>query len=30
VISLIAFLAAPELKDMDIDEAGPSQLRANR
>jgi MHS family shikimate/dehydroshikimate transporter-like MFS transporter len=30
VISLIAFLAAPELKDMDIAEAGPSQLRANR
>ncbi|TWF82422.1 MHS family shikimate/dehydroshikimate transporter-like MFS transporter [Pseudonocardia hierapolitana] len=30
VISLIAFLAAPELKDMDIAEAGPTQLRANR
>jgi MFS transporter, MHS family, shikimate and dehydroshikimate transport protein len=30
VISLIAFLAAPELKDMDIAEAGPSQLHANR
>jgi MHS family shikimate/dehydroshikimate transporter-like MFS transporter len=30
VISLIAFLAAPELKDMDITEAGPSRLSANR
>jgi MHS family shikimate/dehydroshikimate transporter-like MFS transporter len=30
VISLIAFVAAPELKDMDIAEAGPTQLRANR
>jgi MFS transporter, MHS family, shikimate and dehydroshikimate transport protein len=30
VVSLIAFLAAPELKDMDIAEAGPTQLRANR
>jgi MFS transporter, MHS family, shikimate and dehydroshikimate transport protein len=29
-ISLVAFLAAPESKDMDIAEAGPSQLRANR
>jgi MHS family shikimate/dehydroshikimate transporter-like MFS transporter len=26
VISLIAFLAVPELKDMDITEAGPAQL----
>jgi MHS family shikimate/dehydroshikimate transporter-like MFS transporter len=30
VISLIAFIAAPELKDMDIAEAGPSQVRANK
>jgi MHS family shikimate/dehydroshikimate transporter-like MFS transporter len=29
VISLIAFLAAPESKDMDIAEAGPSKLRAD-
>jgi MHS family shikimate/dehydroshikimate transporter-like MFS transporter len=29
-ISLVAFLAAPESKDMDIAEAGPSQLHANR
>jgi MHS family shikimate/dehydroshikimate transporter-like MFS transporter len=30
VISLIAFLAAPESKDIDIAEAGPAQLHANR
>jgi MFS transporter, MHS family, shikimate and dehydroshikimate transport protein len=30
VISLIAFLAVPELKDMDIAEAGPARLHANR
>ncbi|QYN32740.1 MHS family MFS transporter [Pseudonocardia sp. DSM 110487] len=30
VISLIAFVAAPETKDMDIEEAGPSRLGANR
>jgi len=30
VISLIAFVAAPETKDMDITEAGPSRLGANR
>jgi MHS family shikimate/dehydroshikimate transporter-like MFS transporter len=30
VISLIAFLAAPELKDMDITEAGPTQPRPSR
>jgi MHS family shikimate/dehydroshikimate transporter-like MFS transporter len=30
LISLIAFVAAPELKDMDIAEAGPTHLRANR
>jgi MHS family shikimate/dehydroshikimate transporter-like MFS transporter len=29
-ISVIAFLAVPELKDMDITEAGPSRLQANR
>jgi MFS transporter, MHS family, shikimate and dehydroshikimate transport protein len=29
VISLIAFAVAPESKDIDIAEAGPSQLRAN-
>jgi MFS transporter, MHS family, shikimate and dehydroshikimate transport protein len=30
VISLIAFVAAPETKDMDIEEAGPSRLGVNR
>jgi MHS family shikimate/dehydroshikimate transporter-like MFS transporter len=30
VISLIAFLAVPELKDMDITEAGPAQLTPHR
>jgi MHS family shikimate/dehydroshikimate transporter-like MFS transporter len=30
VISLIAFLAVPELKDMDITAAGPAQLAPNR
>jgi MFS transporter, MHS family, shikimate and dehydroshikimate transport protein len=29
-ISLVAFLAAPETKDMDINEAGPSHLSAKR
>jgi len=29
-ISLVAFLAAPEMKDMDIAEAGPARLSANR
>ncbi len=30
VISLVAFLAVPELKDMDITAAGPAQLAPNR
>ena len=30
VVSLVAFLAAPELKDIDIAEAGPAKLHANR
>jgi MHS family shikimate/dehydroshikimate transporter-like MFS transporter len=30
VISLVAFLAAPESKDMDITEAGPTHLSANK
>jgi MHS family shikimate/dehydroshikimate transporter-like MFS transporter len=30
VISLIAFLAAPETKDIDIADAGPARLAANR
>jgi MHS family shikimate/dehydroshikimate transporter-like MFS transporter len=29
-ISLVAFLAAPEMKDVDINEAGPAKLAANR
>jgi MFS transporter, MHS family, shikimate and dehydroshikimate transport protein len=29
-ISLVAFLAAPEMKDIDIAEAGPANLAANR
>ncbi len=29
-LSLIAFLAAPEMKDMDITEAGPARLAPNR
>jgi MFS transporter, MHS family, shikimate and dehydroshikimate transport protein len=29
-ISLVAFLAAPEMKDMDIAEAGPAKLAPNR
>jgi MHS family shikimate/dehydroshikimate transporter-like MFS transporter len=30
LISLVAFVAAPESKDVDIAEAGPAQLHANR
>jgi hypothetical protein len=30
MISLVAFLAVPELKDMDITAAGPAQLAQNR